>query len=94
LIMVIEVWKKRSWTYPFEVFGRNPLILYILSGVVITLFYDMQIGGESLKGIVYEAAYTSWLSVKNASLLFAISYMLLIWLIGYWMDRKKIYIKV
>lgn len=94
LIMVIEVWKKRSWTYPFEVFGRNPLILYILSGVVITLFYDMQIGGESLKEIVYEAAYTSWLSVKNASLLFAISYMLLIWLIGYWMDRKKIYIKV
>lgn len=94
LIMVIEVWKKRSWTYPFEVFGRNPLILYILSGVVITLFYDMQIGGESLKGIVYEAAYTSWLSAKNASLLFAISYMLLIWLIGYWMDRKKIYIKV
>lgn len=94
LIMVIEVWKKRSWTYPFEVFGRNPLILYVLSGVLITLFYSIEIGGTSLKGIIYEAAYTSWLSDKNASLLFALSYMLLIWLIGFWMDRKKIYIKV
>jgi predicted acyltransferase len=94
LIMVIEVWKKRSWTYPFEVFGRNPLILYVLSGVVITLFYSIAIGEKSLKGIIYEAAYTSWLSDKTASLLFAISYMILIWLIGYWMDRKKIYIKV
>ena len=94
LIWVIEVWKKRSWTYPFEVFGRNPLILYVLSGVVITLFYSIEIGGKSLKGIIYEAAYTSWLSDKNASLLFALTYMLLIWLIGYWMDKKKIYIKV
>jgi predicted acyltransferase len=94
LIMVIEVWKKRNWTYPFEVFGRNPLILYVLSGVVITIFYSIEIGGKSLKGIIYEAVYTSWLSDKTASLLFAISYMILIWLIGYWMDRKKIYIKV
>jgi predicted acyltransferase len=94
LIMVIEVWKKRNWTYPFEVFGRNPLILYVLSGVLITLFYAIEIGDRSLKGIIYEAAYTSWLSEKNASLLFAISYMLIIWLIGFWMDRKRIYIKV
>lgn len=94
LIMVIEVWKKRNWTYPFEVFGRNPLILYVLSGVVITIFYYITIGGNSLKGIVYEAGYTSWLSDKSASLLFAVTYMLLIWLIGHWMDKKKIYIKV
>jgi predicted acyltransferase len=94
LIMVIEVWKKRNWTYPFEVFGRNPLILYVLSGILITLFYAIQIGDKSLKGIIYDNVYTSWLSEKNASLLFAISYMLLIWVIGYWMDRKRIYIKV
>jgi predicted acyltransferase len=94
LIFVIEVWQRRNWTYPFEVFGRNPLILYVLSGVLITLFYAIQIGDKSLKGIIYDNVYTSWLSEKNASLLFAVSYMLLIWVIGYWMDRKRIYIKV
>ncbi|RPA67807.1 DUF1624 domain-containing protein [Cyclobacteriaceae bacterium YHN15] len=94
LIMVIEIWKKKSWTYPLEVFGRNPLILYVLSGVVITLFYAIRIGNQTLKGIIYENAFTSWLAPKDASFLFSIAYMLLIWLIGLWMDKKKIYIKV
>ncbi|MBW3466206.1 acyltransferase family protein [Arthrospiribacter ruber] len=94
LIMVIEVWRKRNWTYPLEVFGRNPLILYVLSGIVISLMYIISFGGESLKSIIYQNIFTNWLSPKNASLLFSIAYMLLIWLIGYWMDKKKIYIKV
>lgn len=94
LILVIEVWKKRNWTYPFEVFGRNPLILYVLSGIVISVMHIIQIGDKSLKGVIYELAFTSWLGPKNASLLFALFYMLLIWLVGLWMDRKKIYIKV
>ena len=92
--MVIEVWKKRNWTYFFEVFGRNPLILYVLSGIVISVMHIIQIGDQSLKGVIYETAFTSWLGPKNASLFFAIFYMLLIWLIGLWMDRKKVYIKV
>ena len=94
LVMVIEVWKKRNWTYFFEVFGRNPLILYVLSGIVISVMHIIQIGDQSLKGVIYETAFTSWLGPKNASLFFAIFYMLLIWLIGLWMDRKKVYIKV
>ena len=94
LIMVIEVWKKKNWTYPLEVFGRNPLILYVLSGVMITIFYAIRIGNQTLKGILYENAFTSWLGPKDASFLFSIAYMLLIWLIGLWMDKKKIYIKV
>uniref|UniRef100_UPI0035946E0F acyltransferase family protein n=1 Tax=Aquiflexum sp. TaxID=1872584 RepID=UPI0035946E0F len=68
LIMVIEVWKKRNWTYPFEVFGRNPLILYVLSGIVISVMHIIQIGDISLKGVIYDAAFTSWLGPKNASL--------------------------
>lgn len=94
LVQVIEVWKRRSWTYPFEVFGRNPLILYVLSGVVITLFYSIRISDQHLKGILYENLFTNWLGPKDASLLFSIAYMLLIWLIGLWMDKRKIYIKV
>jgi len=94
LILIIEVWKKVKWTYFFEVFGRNPLILYVLSGVIITLFFIIKIGDQSLQGYIYQRVFTSWLSPKNASFMFAISYMLLIWLIGLWMDKRKIYIKV
>jgi predicted acyltransferase len=94
LILIIEVWKQKNWTYPLEVFGKNPLILYVLSGVIITILFAINIGGQNLQEIIYTNAFTNWLSPKNASLLFAFSYTLLIWLIGFWMDKKKIYIKV
>jgi predicted acyltransferase len=94
LMLVIEVWRKRNWTYPFEVFGRNPLILYVLSGVLISLFHAIRIGEQTFKGLIYENLFTSWLGPKDASLLFSVIYMLLIWLVGLWMDKKKIYIKV
>ncbi len=94
LLFVIEVQKITNWTYFFQVFGRNPLILYVLSGVVISLISMIPFGDGNLRSLIYETAYTSWLGPKNASFLFAISYMLLIWIIGLWMDKKRIYVKV
>lgn len=94
LISFIEIKQYKGWTYFFEVFGRNPLILYVLSGVVITLTWLISVGDTTLKGYIYSNFYSNCLSPKLASFLFALSYMLLIWLIGLWMDKKKIYIKV
>lgn len=94
LIYIIEVWKKKKWTYFFVVFGRNPLILYILSGILISILWIIPIGDESLKGLIYEQGFLRWLSFKDASLMFALIYTLVIWLIGFWMDQKRIYIKV
>ncbi|MDX5339436.1 MAG: heparan-alpha-glucosaminide N-acetyltransferase domain-containing protein [Cyclobacteriaceae bacterium] len=94
LIYSVEIQKLNKWTYFFQAFGRNPLILYVLSGIVITVFSMFSIGETTLKGWIYQNLFTSWLGPKNASFLFALSYMLLIWVIGYMMDKKKIYIKV
>lgn len=94
LIWSIEIRNWKGWTYFFEVFGRNPLILYVASGIVISIFSIISIGDQNLKNLIYTAAFTSWLSPKMASFLFSVSYMLLIWAIGYWMNRRKIYIKV
>lgn len=94
LIFVIEVRNSKGWTYFFEVFGRNPLMLYVFAWIVMDIFSIIPVGDGTLRSVIYANLYTSWLSPKNASFLFAISYMLLIWLIGWWMDRKKIYIKL
>lgn len=94
LILIIELLHFKKWTYFFEVFGRNPLFIYILSGIIITVFGLIPLGDSSLQGYIYTNAFLSWLTPYNASLLFAISYMLLLWLIGWFMDRKSIYIKV
>lgn len=94
LMLVIEVAGFKGWTYFFEVFGRNPLFIYAMSGVVIELMSLIRVDGMGLSGWLYQHAFAPWLAPKNASLLFAVCYMLLLWLIGYWMDKKKVYIKV
>jgi len=94
LIFIVEIRKQTAWTYFFQAFGRNPLILYVCAGVVISILSMIPIGEGSLRGQIYSNLFSSWLSPKNASFLFAICYMLLIWLIGFWMDKRKIYIKV
>lgn len=94
LILIIEIFSFKKWTYFFEVFGKNPLFIFVMSGIFVMLMNLIRIEGTSSKRWIYENFYQSWLADYNASLVFAISYMLLMWLLGYWMDRNKIYIKV
>ena len=65
-----------------------------MSGVFAKLMSIIWINGGSLKPWLYNNFYLSWLSDLNASLLFAISFVVVMWLIGYGMDKKKIYVKV
>lgn len=94
LVFVVEINRISSWTYFFQAFGRNPLILYVCSGVVISLISFIPIEDINLRKFIYAEGFSSWLEPKNASFLFAIAYMLLIWSIGFLMDKNKIYIKV
>jgi predicted acyltransferase len=94
LLLIIEVASITRWTYFFEVFGKNPLFIYILSGMIIEVLSLIRVGETSVTGWIYQNLFASWLEGKNASLAFAIGYMLLLWLIGYAMDKKKVYIKV
>jgi len=94
LILIIEIWRFKVWTYFFEVFGRNPLFIFVLSGLVVMLMNIIYIDGMASKTYIYNNYFLSWLSSYNASLLFATCYMLLMWLIGYFMDKRNIYIKV
>lgn len=94
LVFIIEVSNIRRWTYFFDIFGKNPLTLYVISYLIIKLLYVIHAEGTTLKTWIYSHAFLSWSDPKNASLLFAISIMLIVWLVGYWMHRKRIYLKV
>jgi len=94
LILIIEFFNFKKWTTFFEAFGKNPLFVFVMSGLVVMLMNIIYVNGQALKPWLYENLYLSWLNNYNASLLFAISYMLLMWLLGYWLHKKRIYIKV
>ncbi len=94
LLWIIEIVGFRKWTYFFQVFGKNPLFIFVMSGLLIKTLSFIRIGEKSLSNWLYTHLFLTWSEGKTASLLFAISYMLLLWLLGYWMDKKKIYIRV
>jgi len=94
VIFVIEFLNKRKWTYFFEVFGLNPLFIYLLSELLVVVLYMVTV---SPRVTLYAWLYQNIFAHAGAylgSLLFAVSYMLICWLVSYWLDRRKIYVRV
>lgn len=94
LIFMIDYRKSHRWTSFFVPFGKNPLFIYILSDVLAVALYLVPAGNTSLGNWIFRDFYGSFLSPLNASLLFALTFMMACWGVGYWLDRKKIYVRV
>lgn len=97
LIYVLEIknWNQVRWSHFFEVFGRNPLFIYILSELlVVILFMIMVSPHENLFDYVNRVFFQVIAPGSLGSFLFAICYMLVCWFIGWWLNKRKIYIRV
>lgn len=94
IIYIINFKHKTSWTYFFEVFGRNPLFIYLLSELGATLLYFFKTDPKtSVFAWIYQNIFKHAGDYFGA-FLFAVSFMLLCWLVGYVLDKKKIYVRV
>ncbi len=93
VIYLIDMQQKVKWTWFFEVVGKNPLAIYLFSEILVTIFYIVPIGDKSLFTTIYQSSFI-YAGPYLGSLLFALSYMLLCWFVGYWMDRKGVYLRV
>jgi predicted acyltransferase len=78
----------------FTVFGKNALFIYLFSEyLAISLKFSRLTCNESYFKWTYHAVCGS-IAGKVGSLVYAVGFMLLCWGVGYWLDRKKVYIKV
>ncbi|TAJ59399.1 MAG: DUF5009 domain-containing protein [Chitinophagaceae bacterium] len=93
VIYLMDMQQKNRFAWFFEVVGKNPLAIYLLSELLVILLYTFQIGNESMFRVIYQTIF-SYAGDYWGSLLFAVSFMLLCWSVGYWMDKKKIYVRV
>lgn len=96
---------KGVWSRFFDVFGKNPLFIFVLSGFlprIVAMFrWVDHIDPDGKK--VYTSAFP-WFyehvcknisaNLNNGSLLYALCMIAFMWSIVWWMDKKKIYIKV
>jgi len=94
LIWIIDVRQWRGWTRPFVVYGVNPLIAFLGSGAMARLLGIIKIDGRSLQSWSYRLAFKPYFEPKFASLLWALSFVLL-WLAILWvLYRRNIILKV
>jgi predicted acyltransferase len=93
---LIDVKGYRQWTKPFVIFGSNAIAAYVLSSLGSLTLDLIKVGEDdaSLKTYIFKSFYTSWLQPIDASLLFAISYVLLWLAIMSVFYRKKLFVKL
>lgn len=95
LICAIDIKGKGKAWWPAEVFGVNPLALYVLSDILAILLGTVCVGGKSLGSVVYgDVLCAVFPSPHFASLVFALLFVALNWLAGYFLYCRRIYIKV
>lgn len=93
IMYYVDFLNKRSGTYFFEVFGKNPLFIYLLSEVGVIILSMINVGNSSLYQWLYRNIFAHTGAYLGA-FLFAVSWMLFCWVIGYMFDKKKIYVRV
>ncbi len=82
-----------KWPGFFETVGKNPLPVYLLSELLPIVFFIISIGDKPLWSWLFDNFF-GYATPYIGSLLLSICYMLLCWSFGYFLDKRKIYIRV
>jgi predicted acyltransferase len=91
---LIDIKGYSRWAKPFEIFGMNAIALYILADLMAALLGLIKVGDDSLGGWIYGHVFSSWASPVNASLAFAICFVLVCLFFMWLLYRRRIFIKI
>jgi predicted acyltransferase len=96
---LVDVRGWRRWAQPFVWYGMNALALFVLAGLVGRLLGLIRWTGESgatvtLKGWLYGTFFTPYFEPINASLAFAVSFVLVFLALAWALWRRGWFIKV
>lgn len=111
MVLGIMIWLtefkniKGWWSSFFDVFGKNALFIFMLSGIIPrTIALIRMNNGTDAEGKPKFLTPFTWFyenicrkifeDQKNASLMYAISFIIMMWFFAWLLHRKKIYIKV
>jgi predicted acyltransferase len=93
-LWLIDVMQLRRWTFPFVVYGMNPMLAFLGSGLMARLtssVLTMDVGDgtrASVQSVFFKAVYASWLPMREASFAYAVSFVAL-WFLILWAAWKR-----
>lgn len=95
---LVDIKKYQRWARPFVVFGMNAIVLFVGTGVMARLMGLIKLpwgsAQISLQGWIFQKLFLSWASPINASLAYALAFILL-WLGLMWiLYSRRIFIKI
>ena len=99
IMWMVDIQGWRRWTKPFVIYGLNPMVAFVGSGVLARLIYTLlkvNYDGEQipLQAAMYKSLFASWLSPVNASLAFALAFVLFFFGVLTLLYRRNIVFKV
>ncbi|MDD8018044.1 MAG: DUF5009 domain-containing protein [Bacteroidota bacterium] len=93
----------KKWAHPFIVYGMNAIFVFVLSGVVARIMglwkFNVQLSNGtfdnvSMKTIITQNIFDPLFSPINASLMFALCWVFGLYVVVWWMYKKKWFVKV
>lgn len=95
LIYAVEMRQWKRGVRFFEIFGRNAIAIYLLSELLIVVLRLIHVGRQgSFFDWVNHQGFQRLAPGAFGSLLFALAYMMVCWLAGLFLDKRKIYLRV
>jgi predicted acyltransferase len=95
LLLAIEIKHVKRGTSFFLNFGRNPLAIYLLADLLLTILQLIWIRPHlSIHDWVNRSFYQQVFPGALGAFAFAMSFMLLCWLVAYVLDKRRIYVKI
>jgi predicted acyltransferase len=99
IMWIVDVHQVKRWTKPFVIYGMNPMVAFVGSGVMARCIYSIfkvNYDGKpiALEAAIYQSLFASWLEPVNASLAFALTFVLFWFGVLYVLYRKRIFFKV
>ncbi|GGA54860.1 membrane protein [Edaphobacter acidisoli] len=79
---------------PLLAFGKNALAIYMVSELLSAVLYSVPAGGVSLHERIFHATFEGLARPATSSLMYAIAYMMLMYFLAWFMDKKQWYVKI
>jgi predicted acyltransferase len=96
---VIDVKGWKRWTSPFVILGSNAITLFVASGLLVKTLLLIRVSTGDGKDIAvsawaYRHAFVPLASPKNASLLYALANLVILYALLAWMYRRRLFLRV
>ncbi|WP_057830131.1 acyltransferase family protein [Colwellia sp. TT2012] len=92
-IWLIDIMKQVKFAQPLLVYGTNPLFVYVLSFLVVTVYLNIQLADVSLYAWLYQQL-SALFTPKLASFIFAFLHVIFFWYVSLKLYQRQIFIKI